>query len=165
MNILRSTRKIPIFSFLISLICIFDLIKSDSFETRTFALKTLRSLTAEHLASFPGDSSPIFGNTTALNYYYVDIWIGNPPQRQSVIIDTGSHITAVPCQPFCEKCGSHLNKYYDMRNSNESSVIDCKTKECDDTGYGSCNKDGRCSYHIVNHTRRLIIYFHQFRLT
>lgn len=32
-----------------------------------------------------------------LGYYYINIFVGSPPQRQSVIIDTGSWITAFPC--------------------------------------------------------------------
>ncbi len=54
----------------------------------------------------------IFGNSSILNYYYINIYLGSPPKKQSVIIDTGSHITTVPCLPYCEKCGKHLNSYY-----------------------------------------------------
>jgi len=25
------------------------------------------------------------------------VWVGTPPQRKSVIVDTGSHYTAFPC--------------------------------------------------------------------
>lgn len=32
----------------------------------------------------------IFGNTT-LGYYYVNLNIGDPPQRQSMVLDTGSY--------------------------------------------------------------------------
>jgi hypothetical protein len=29
--------------------------------------------------------------------HYVDLWCGTPPQRQTVIVDTGSGVTAFPC--------------------------------------------------------------------
>jgi len=32
-----------------------------------------------------------------LGYYYVDLFIGTPSQKQTVIVDTGSSLTAVPC--------------------------------------------------------------------
>ena len=56
--------------------------------------------------------SQIYGNSSSLNYYFVNLYIGNPPKRQAVIIDTGSHLTSVPCMPLCESCGKHLNSYY-----------------------------------------------------
>ena len=62
--------------------------------------------------SHPLDSTGIFGNTSNLMYYYVNIYIGTPPKRQSLIIDTGSALTGIPCQPYCTSCGKHLNSYY-----------------------------------------------------
>lgn len=38
----------------------------------------------------------VYGDTN-MGYYYINIFVGYPPQRQSVIIDTGSWITAFPC--------------------------------------------------------------------
>jgi hypothetical protein len=108
----------------------------------------LRKL-VEHLSNIRGDSSPIFGNSTYLNYYYIDLFIGDPPQKQSVIIDTGSHITAVPCLPHCKKCGKHLNEYYDMRKSNNSRVLSCEEETCKNFGYGSCTEKKECAYQIV----------------
>lgn len=54
----------------------------------------------------------IYGNSSSLNYYYVNLFVGNPPKKQAVIIDTGSHLTSVPCMPLCESCGKHLNSYF-----------------------------------------------------
>ena len=41
----------------------------------------------------------------SLGYYYADIWLGSPPQRASVILDTGSGLTAIPCTG-CRDCGA-----------------------------------------------------------
>lgn len=59
------------------------------------------------------DSTVIYGNSSVMNYYYVDIYIGTPLKKQTLIIDTGSGYTGVPCKSLCEKCGKHLNSYYD----------------------------------------------------
>ena len=32
-----------------------------------------------------------------LGYYYVSLFVGTPPQKQTVIVDTGSSLTAIPC--------------------------------------------------------------------
>lgn len=31
------------------------------------------------------------------DYFYVNLYVGTPPQRQALIIDTGSTITTFPC--------------------------------------------------------------------
>lgn len=39
---------------------------------------------------------PVYGNSS-LGYYYINVYVGSPPQEQSVIIDTGSGQFAIPC--------------------------------------------------------------------
>lgn len=40
-----------------------------------------------------------------LGTHYVDLWVGSPSaQRQTLIVDTGSDLTAFPCEP-CPDCG------------------------------------------------------------
>lgn len=39
-------------------------------------------------------------------YYTTRLWIGTPPQRFALIVDTGSTVTYVPCAT-CEMCGRH----------------------------------------------------------
>lgn len=42
------------------------------------------------------DAAPIHGDL-AMGYYYTYIFLGSTYQRASVILDTGSSITALPC--------------------------------------------------------------------
>ena len=52
-----------------------------------------------------------------LKYYYTNIWVGTPPQRQSVIIDTGSDYLAFPCSRCPEgHCGNHNNPVFNIEN-------------------------------------------------
>ncbi len=108
----------------------------------------LKPRNLDHIIELKGDSSVIFGNSSSLNYYYVDIYIGEPLQKQTVIIDTGSPLTAVPCQPHCISCGKHINSYYDTRKSNNSKIISCKDEVCNLNSM-SCDMHSRCSYQIV----------------
>ena len=43
---------------------------------------------------------------TGIGTHYAFLWVGTPPQRQSVIVDTGSYRTAFPCNP-CSDCGNY----------------------------------------------------------
>ena len=39
---------------------------------------------------------PIFGNST-LGYYYIEAYVGSHEDKKALIIDTGSHMTILPC--------------------------------------------------------------------
>lgn len=66
---------------------------------------------------------------TGYGTHYVYLYVGTPAQRQSVIIDTGSHFTAFPCTG-CSNCGSHTDPYYDLDKSNTESIPLCGGSKC-----------------------------------
>jgi hypothetical protein len=116
----------------------------------SFQLNKIEGLYKNHkdkLKNYYGDSTPIYGNSSSLNYYYVNIYIGDPLQKQSVIIDTGSHLTAVPCRPYLANCGRHMNPYYDLQKSNSSRVIECE--KCKELKFARCDPDNTCVYSNV----------------
>jgi hypothetical protein len=51
--------------------------------------------------------APLF---QGMGTHYSFLWVGTPPQRVSVIMDTGSHHTAFPCTGC--KCGKHVSIDY-----------------------------------------------------
>ena len=63
--------------------------------------------------------------------HYVDLWVGHPtPQRQTVIVDTGSSVTAFPCTG-CESCGQlehHIDDVYNTSLSDRFRELNCS--EC-----------------------------------
>jgi len=61
--------------------------------------------------------------------HFAYVFVGTPPQRQSVIIDTGSHYTAFPCTG-CSQCGQHTDAYWDLRNSTTAQVPQCGNQPC-----------------------------------
>ena len=60
--------------------------------------------------------------------HYVDLWCGTPhPQRQTVIVDTGSGVTAFPCDG-CSKCGVptyHIDELYQPGQSDTFEKLTC----------------------------------------
>ena len=64
--------------------------------------------------------------------HYLDLWVGSPPQRQTVIVDTGSSITAFPCSG-CDHCGDnpatgeiyHLDEDFDKFKSSTYQQFEC----------------------------------------
>jgi len=41
--------------------------------------------------------------STELGYYYITLFFGTPIQRQTLIVDTGSSITTIPCKGLYSK--------------------------------------------------------------
>ena len=70
----------------------------------------------------------LYGSSDQLNYYYINLYLGDNKQKQSLFLDTGSSITSIPCQPLCKYCGNHINSYYNI-NSN-SQILNCNDNQC-----------------------------------
>jgi len=58
----------------------------------------------------------VMGSFEDLGYFYTFIHIGTPPQRFTVILDTGSVVTSVPCSG-CLNCGTHMDPVFNYKKS------------------------------------------------
>jgi len=71
--------------------------------------------------------------------------VGTPPQKQSVIIDTGSDYLAFPCSKCPEgQCGKHDNPVMDLTKDSSFKPVMCGQK----VGNFKCTKclGGQCSF-------------------
>lgn len=60
--------------------------------------------------------------------HYVDLWCGSStPQRQTVIVDTGSAVTAFPCSGCRDHCGKdyHIDQVFEEGNSKTFETLGC----------------------------------------
>mmetsp|Transcript_31088 Transcript_31088/g.99369 ORF Transcript_31088/g.99369 Transcript_31088/m.99369 type:complete len:228 (-) Transcript_31088:273-956(-) len=81
------------------------------------------------------------GNLHTLGYFAADVCVGSPARTFALIIDTGSGMTALPCDS-CEHCGRHARgARFDPTASRTARVIGC-AEGCDE-----CD-GGRCSYSV-----------------
>ena len=79
------------------------------------------------------DSSSLLPVFQDYGAYYIDIYVGSPPQRQTVMLDTGSENLAIPCTG-CEECGdTHTDEYFQQSESTSFQTLNCS--ECFD---GKC---------------------------
>lgn len=88
------------------------------------SLLSLIALTFQDEPTLDKHVIPLYGNAT-LGYYYANIYVGSPPQEQSVIMDTGSGQLALPCSK-CISCGNrHIHPPFRMSDSSTSKFITC----------------------------------------
>ncbi|KAJ0394180.1 hypothetical protein ATCC90586_005617 [Pythium insidiosum] len=77
------------------------------------------------------DTVGIFYNEVPLGVgygtHYAELYIGLPPQRASVIVDTGSHLTALPCNA-CKHCGEHTDPLFDIDKSSTVQYVSCQAQ-------------------------------------
>lgn len=109
-----------------------------------FSLHPVKVPNYNSLRNLVSDTS-IYGSSDDLNYYYANLYLGNPPKKQAYIVDTGSSITTSPCQPYCEKCGKHLNSYYTVKEP--ASIISCESEQCKMVS-STCNGQKQCGFSI-----------------
>ena len=74
----------------------------------------------------------------------MDLWVGYPAQRQTVVVDTGSSVSGFPCST-CVDCGSHADPPFNELAS-ESFIAKVCSVEGVDKGciFGTCMDNGSC---------------------
>ncbi|RHY13275.1 hypothetical protein DYB36_010179, partial [Aphanomyces astaci] len=93
-----------------------------------------------------------------LGTHYTWVYAGSPPQRASVIVDTGSHLMAFPCNGYahpscnvvvpnscirCDGCGTHTDAPFDTTKSSSLTYPSCASHLTSFT-CGVCGLDDRC---------------------
>ena len=70
------------------------------------------------------------GNLHTLGYFSADVCVGTPPHSFDLIVDTGSALTAIPCND-CSACGEHTHSNglrhnrFDPATSSTSQAVQC----------------------------------------
>ena len=75
-------------------------------------------------------TAPLYGNSTDLQYFFVEVAVGSDKQKQTLIVDTGSGIACFPCKNYCQQCGSHINDYFEVDKSTSKYLYNCQKDSC-----------------------------------
>ncbi|CAN0863876.1 Aspartic proteinase 36 [Linum grandiflorum] len=110
---------------------------------RTFANPNYRRHLQRSLrgggSSLPHARMGLYDDLLLNGYYTTHVWIGTPPQKFSLIVDTGSTVTYVPCST-CEQCGHHEDPKFEPESSSTYEPVKC-TMDC------TCDiENGVCIY-------------------
>lgn len=116
-------------------------------ENIFFSSNTPESRILQTTYQIESSISQIYGNSSQLNYYYINLYLGEKKEKQSLILDTGSQLTAIPCKPLCDKCGKHLNSYYTLKNNTQ--ILSCNDNRCSQLKHDTCSSSNdQCSFNI-----------------
>lgn len=106
------------------------------------------SVATRRLQATRNTTMALHGAVKDFGYYYASVYIGTPPKRFAVIVDTGSTITYVPCSSCGSKCGpNHEDAAFDPSQSSTSNYLTCEDPSCQcGTPSCGCNKSKQCTY-------------------
>ncbi|BFI20176.1 aspartyl protease family protein [Marchantia polymorpha subsp. ruderalis] len=71
----------------------------------------------------------VSGFTLGSGQYFVDFYLGTPPQKFSLIADTGSDLIWVQCPP-CVSCYSQIGPIFAPQDSSTYAPLSCVADEC-----------------------------------
>ncbi|XP_074297295.1 protein ASPARTIC PROTEASE IN GUARD CELL 1-like [Silene latifolia] len=88
----------------------------------------------------------ISGTSQGGGEYFTRIGVGQPLRDVYVIIDTGSDISWVQCEP-CSHCYTQSNPIFDPKRSSTFKSIPCNSSTCDALDVSDCRL-GQCLYEV-----------------
>ncbi|KAL8516505.1 hypothetical protein ACS0TY_014956 [Phlomoides rotata] len=91
-------------------------------------------------------SDVISGMDQGSGEYFVRIGVGSPPRSQYMVIDSGSDIVWVQCQP-CSQCYHQSDPVFDPADSASFSGVSCSSSVCGRVENSGCHA-GRCKYEV-----------------
>ncbi|EXB96367.1 Aspartic proteinase nepenthesin-2 [Morus notabilis] len=91
-------------------------------------------------------SEVVSGMDQGSGEYFVRIGVGSPARSQYMVIDSGSDIVWVQCQP-CSQCYHQTDPVFDPADSASYEFVSCSSAVCDRLEDAGCNA-GRCRYEV-----------------
>ncbi|XP_058091384.1 protein ASPARTIC PROTEASE IN GUARD CELL 1-like [Magnolia sinica] len=94
-----------------------------------------------------GLAGPIVSGTSqGSGEYFSRVGIGRPPKPLYMVLDTGSDITWVQCQP-CTDCYQQADPVFQPSSSSTFSSLSCESQPCKSLDVSACRND-TCLYQV-----------------
>ncbi|XP_057772640.1 protein ASPARTIC PROTEASE IN GUARD CELL 2 [Salvia miltiorrhiza] len=113
-------------------------------DARRVASLLRRTSGAYEVADFGAEV--VSGMDQGSGEYFVRIGVGSPARSQYMVIDSGSDIVWVQCQP-CTQCYHQSDPVFDPADSASFSGVSCSSSVCDRVENSGCHA-GRCKYEV-----------------
>lgn len=92
-------------------------------------------------------STPVVSGTSqGSGEYFTRIGVGQPVRQFSMVIDTGSDVNWLQCQP-CSDCYQQSDPIFNPSASSSYSPLSCQSPQCSALEVSAC-RSGRCLYQV-----------------
>ncbi|KAK6249625.1 Xylanase inhibitor [Theobroma cacao] len=92
-------------------------------------------------------STPVISGTSqGSGEYFSRIGVGNPSKKFYMVLDTGSDITWIQCEP-CSDCYQQSDPIFNPSGSSTYSPVSCGSRQCSSLEVSAC-RSGKCLYQV-----------------
>ncbi|KAG6746883.1 hypothetical protein NC652_034760 [Populus alba x Populus x berolinensis] len=92
-------------------------------------------------------STPVTSGTSqGSGEYFTRVGVGNPARQFYMVLDTGSDINWLQCQP-CTDCYQQTDPIFDPTASSTYAPVTCQSQQCSSLEMSSC-RSGQCLYQV-----------------
>ncbi|KAJ4713354.1 Aspartic protease in GUARD CELL-like protein [Melia azedarach] len=88
----------------------------------------------------------VSGASQGSGEYFSRVGVGSPPKQFSMVLDTGSDINWLQCQP-CTDCYQQSDPIFDPRASSTYRPLSCNAPQCGSLDVSACRAN-RCLYQV-----------------
>ncbi|RZC59129.1 hypothetical protein C5167_006430 [Papaver somniferum] len=92
-------------------------------------------------------ASIISGLAQGSGEYFTRLGVGTPPRYAYMVLDTGSDIPWIQCQP-CRKCYSQTDPIFNPSKSKSYAGVTCNSPLCRKLDASGCNQKKSCLYQV-----------------
>ena len=89
----------------------------------------------------------LYGDSDFINYYFINVFLGENKDKATLIIDTGSNFLCTTCSGSCVHCGKHENPHFQTEKSKSFKTVSCFDDYCSFSNHFQCNND-KCFFSL-----------------
>ncbi|KAE9615401.1 hypothetical protein Lal_00048510 [Lupinus albus] len=88
----------------------------------------------------------VSGTSQGSGEYFLRVGIGNPPISSFMVLDTGSDVSWIQCEP-CSECYQQTDPIFEPSSSSSYAPITCDAPQCKSLDLSEC-RNGTCLYEV-----------------
>lgn len=93
-------------------------------------------------------STPVVsGASQGSGEYFSRVGVGSPPKQFYMVLDTGSDVTWLQCEP-CTDCYQQADPIFDPKASSSYGALTCNSQLCGSLDVSACRSD-KCLYQVA----------------
>lgn len=93
------------------------------------------------------ESPVVSGMDQGSGEYFSRIGVGSPRRDQLMVLDTGSDVSWIQCEP-CSDCYEQADAIYNPALSSTFKYVGCQANLCQQLDVSGCNRNGSCLYQV-----------------